>query len=75
MYTVITRKNFVCPYCKMAIKLLREVGCEFEVNELYREELLSKGIRYVPHVVRGDDVIGGYDDLISHLSAEAGVLQ
>ena len=75
MYTVIIRKNFVCPYCKMAIKLLREEGCEFEVQELCREELLSKGIRYVPHITRGDDVIGGYDDLIRHLSNEEGVLQ
>lgn len=60
----------VCPYCKMAEKLLLLKGVQhiektyIDKDDSLRDEMMKKtGRRTVPQIYIGDTHVGGYDDL------------
>lgn len=58
-----------CPYCNMAIKLLKGKGLSFDqINvagnrELWQEMEEKTGRNTVPQVFVGEHHVGGFDDL------------
>jgi glutaredoxin 3 len=59
-----------CPYCVMAKKLFEHRGIKFEeinVEQLSPEDVSKlfekSGMRTVPQIFHGEDLIGGYTDL------------
>ncbi len=59
-----------CPYCKAAKQLLNLRGVPFEEIILHEEDdaqwdaLIKKsGLKTVPQIFFGDQLIGGFDDL------------
>ena len=71
-YTIYTTSAFECPYCKIALDLLRVYGVDFIVKDINidagaREEFLAAGHTKVPQVYREDTLIGGSDKLKEHL--------
>jgi len=66
MWTVYTKNN--CVYCDKAKHALKGQQVEFknvEENQEFFSELLSRvpNARSMPQVFRGDDHIGGYNEL------------
>ena len=59
----------ICPYCRMAERLLEKKGVQAEKvmvdqNPARREEMMSRtGRRTVPQIYIGERHVGGYDDL------------
>lgn len=70
MKTRVYTKNY-CPFCQMAKSLLTNKGIEFEEiylgNDVEKMMELAKktGMKTVPQIFIGDQLIGGYDDLKS----------
>ncbi len=58
-----------CPYCKHAKRLLDSKGVKYEEHDLEDkpeefEALMKKtGLRTVPQIFIGDQLIGGYSDM------------
>ena len=70
MKTVKMYTTGVCPYCKMAKKLLSEKGVaavdEIRIDQKpeARDEMMKiTGQRTVPQIFIGDTHVGGFDDL------------
>jgi len=62
----------VCPYCRMAERLLRAKGVahiemiRVDVEPGQRVEMMERtGRRTVPQIYIGDAHVGGYDDLVA----------
>ena len=59
----------VCPFCKMAERLLQGKGAEIDkvrvdLDPAQRAAMMEKtGRRTVPQIYIGDTHVGGYDDL------------
>jgi len=72
MYKIFGKEN--CGYCKRAKDLLSSEGLEYKYLEKdvdYDKETLvdmvsTDNITY-PQVFKGNQLIGGYDDLLEHL--------
>lgn len=67
---VIMYSTTVCPYCKMAERLLAARGVEniekilIDGNEALRAEMIERtNRRTVPQIFIGDTHVGGFDDL------------
>ena len=65
-----------CPFCDQAKALLKMKGIEFEERKVggdwTKEQLLEAvpGARSVPQILIDDQLIGGFTELKSHLSAK-----
>ncbi|MGI9307994.1 MAG: glutaredoxin 3 [Gammaproteobacteria bacterium] len=65
-----------CPWCQRAKALLKQRGIEYteidvtEDADLQQEMVQITGRQTVPQIFFGDQHIGGYDDLRSHLLNE-----
>lgn len=65
-----------CPFCDQAKALLKIKGIEFEerkIGEGYTREDLLEAVptaRTVPQIFLDDQLIGGFTELKSHLSAK-----
>lgn len=58
----------VCPYCTQAKALLEANGIEYievniDTNAAGRDLLMEQGLRSVPQIFRGGELIGGFDKL------------
>lgn len=65
---LIVYSKTVCPYCVQAKKLLESKGIEYveiniETNAQGRDQLLEQGLRSVPQIFNGAELIGGFDKL------------
>lgn len=75
MITVYSKDN--CPYCKAAIKWLTDNHFPFQVlkigEDVTREWVLETfpTMRTVPIIMKGDTLIGGYNDMIKPFMMEA----
>lgn len=70
MPTVLMYSTKVCPYCRMAEKLLANKGVTLidkiliDEDPVKRDEMMSRtGRRTVPQIYIGDVHVGGFDDL------------
>lgn len=75
MFEVITFGK--CPYCDKAKALLNEKGLEFRESPLdspeKKEAFRKSGFTTVPQIYDGaGNHIGGYDELVIHLSEKEG---
>lgn len=66
MIIVYSKNN--CPHCVTAKSLLEASGTQYteiniETNASGRDYLLSKGLRSLPQVFQGEELIGGADKL------------
>lgn len=75
MYTVLGHNK--CHFCKQAIQLLAEKGESFQYLDAYQTEqadrvsqLKEKGIQSVPQIWIGEELIGGFSELKSHISGQ-----
>ena len=61
-----------CPWCDRARDLLYSKGVEYEEikigREITREEFKERfpSVKTVPYIIIDGNVIGGYEDLLSH---------
>jgi glutaredoxin 3 len=58
----------VCPYCTQAKALLDSKGIEYteiniDTNAAGRDVLLEQGLRSVPQIFDGAELVGGFDKL------------
>ncbi len=58
----------VCPYCTQAKALLESKGIKYteiniDTNAAGRDVLLEQGLRSVPQIFHGSELIGGFDKL------------
>jgi glutaredoxin 3 len=65
---MIVYSKTVCPYCVQAKSLLKSKGIEFteiniEEDMIGREFLMEQGLRSVPQIYDGENLIGGFDKL------------
>jgi glutaredoxin 3 len=65
---MIVYSKTVCPYCVQAKSLLKSKGIEFteiniEEDMIGREFLIEQGLRSVPQIYDGENLIGGFDKL------------
>jgi glutaredoxin 3 len=70
MANVLMYSSQVCPYCRMAEKLLATKGITeiekvmIDLDPTKRDEMMQKtGRRTVPQIYIGDVHVGGFDDL------------
>jgi glutaredoxin 3 len=70
MANVLMYSSQVCPYCRMAEKLLASKGVTeiekvmIDLDPTKRDEMMQKtGRRTVPQIYIGDVHVGGFDDL------------
>lgn len=68
MTKLVVYSKTVCPYCVQAKQLLESRGIEFveiniETNAAGRDHLVERGLRSVPQIFDGTDLIGGFDKL------------
>ncbi|WP_108647992.1 glutaredoxin 3 [Polynucleobacter rarus] len=70
MANVLMYSSQVCPYCRMAEKLLATKGITeiekvmIDLDPTKREEMMQRtGRRTVPQIYIGDVHVGGFDDL------------
>ena len=70
MARILMYSTQVCPYCKMAEKLLMSKGVEviekvfIDLEPVRREEMMSRtGRRTVPQIYIDETHVGGFDDL------------
>ena len=72
MDVVVYSKDF-CPYCTKATHLLDSLAIKYEVKKIgvdvTREQLLevAPNARTAPQIVIGNNVIGGYEQLVSYI--------
>ncbi len=66
--TVYTMNN--CPFCEASKKLLKSRGVEFEEKKVGEDDdaewerlLKLSGLRTMPQIFNGDNLIGGFDSL------------
>lgn len=65
-----------CPYCVMAVNLLKNKNYEIEERKIgvdwTREQLLESVpmARTVPQIFLDGEYIGGYDNLVKHFEAK-----
>ena len=66
-----------CPFCSKAIELLSKnnlkivyINITTPENQKVKEELIAQGHSTVPQVYFNDEYIGGYEDLVIHLSTK-----
>lgn len=65
-----------CGYCSGALSLLDRLGLEYEYIDIRAEgiskeelaEKLGRPVHTVPQILKGDEYIGGYTDLVSYLN-------
>ena len=66
MYTIYSKPN--CPNCETAKKILVANNQQFEEKKLdvdySREYLFNMGVRELPYIVEGPNVIGSVRDLL-----------
>lgn len=65
-----------CPFCRLAKEALDRAGVPYryiDVSESQRPlaELVGRDVRTIPQVFIDGHYVGGYDDLVSHLEADA----
>jgi glutaredoxin len=70
MFYILTKENFKCPWCEAADLMLWNHNRERRTIALPRDVLVGLGIKTVPQIFEGEKLIGGYDDLVKHLSSE-----
>lgn len=75
MYQVLGHNQ--CNYCKRAIEVLAKAGKSFtyldareSINQQLVSSLRSSGVSSVPQIWVGNDLIGGYSDLVDYLAKE-----
>ncbi len=74
MNAIYTTKT--CPWCQRAKALMDQRGIEYrEIDvttdrNLQLEVVRRSGRQSVPQIFFGDEHIGGYDDLVSHLNTQ-----
>lgn len=66
MKKVIVYTSNTCPYCNSAKEYLNDKGVDYEErnisqNKEARIELTKRGIRSVPTIIIGDEVVVGFD--------------
>jgi glutaredoxin 3 len=68
--TIYTPSDFACPYCLRAKALLKQRGVDYQEIQLSSEddakwdELYKKsGMKTVPQIFKGGDLIGGFTEL------------
>jgi glutaredoxin 3 len=72
--SVIVWSREQCPYCDMAKNLLTQKGMAYEERKIgegwTREQLLESvpAARSVPQIIINGEVIGGFNELKTHLS-------
>ena len=70
-YTVISRMNFKCGWCEKAVEVLDGLGLPYELRVLDLDQLKAAATKAsmssIPIIYLGNDLIGGYDDLATHL--------
>ena len=73
IYTVYSKKN--CSYCVRAVHLIENQGCEVQVKKIdevneYLLEMrnLAPSMRTMPVVLKGNNLLGGYSDLVEYFS-------
>ena len=73
IYTVYSKKN--CSYCVRAVHLIENQGFEVEVKKIdevneYLLEMrnLAPSMRTMPVVLKGNNLIGGFSDLVEYFS-------
>ena len=65
-----------CPWCHRAKTVLEQRGIEYREIDVTRDPALQKemiertGRQTVPQIFFGDEHIGGFDDLVSHLAEQ-----
>jgi len=73
MINVVVYSKTNCPYCVMAKQLLKKSNIEFTEKligvDVTREQLMevAPNARTVPQIVINNQVIGGYNELISYM--------
>lgn len=71
MYTIYSQAGFHCPHCVRAATMLDVRNVPYSLRPLERDKLLEiatqAGMRTVPIIYKGDDLIGGADELAAHL--------
>jgi glutaredoxin len=71
-FLILTKKDFDCMFCVLAVKLLDQKGLRYTLKALPREDLIELGVRTVPHITAEQDgrrhLIGGYDALVSYIN-------
>lgn len=74
-YSIYTQAGRKCPWCEKAAALLEEKGHAFHMRPLAIEELREHAERAkmttVPIIYHGVHLVGGYDDLVKYLGADA----
>ncbi len=68
MIKIITKPN--CRWCTLSIDLLKSLDVPVDVVTLTpetRKELIDKGVKTVPYITRGAEVIGGYQELLTYV--------
>ena len=69
MAAVTVYSTMYCPYCRMAESLLDSLGVDYKKVDLTHDrgalaDLKRRtGMRTVPQIFVGDELIGGFDDL------------
>lgn len=71
-YTIITRSVPPCAYCDKAKALLDSKGIAYteydlSANDGSIELFKILGYKTIPIITQGDQVIGGYDDIVRYL--------
>jgi glutaredoxin 3 len=80
MKQVILYSKDYCPYCTLAKNILNSLNIAYEEIDITHKpetiyELMKKsGMRTVPQIFIGEELIGGYDDL-SRLYREGKLLE
>lgn len=65
-----------CPWCHRAKTVLEQRGIEYSEIDVTRDRALQEemiertGRQTVPQIFFGDEHIGGFDDLVSHLAEQ-----
>ena len=65
-----------CPWCHRAKTVLEQRGIEYREIDVTRDPALQKemiertGRQSVPQIFFGDEHIGGFDELVSHLAEQ-----
>lgn len=74
-YSIYKPAYYDCPWCDKAAALLDEKGLPYHIRPLGRSELHEHAARAnmttVPIIYHGVRLVGGYDDLVEYLAADA----
>ena len=72
-YTVYSKRN--CSFCVRAIDLIEHQGFQVQVKKIDEDSEsfqemrnLAPNMRTVPVIIKDNELIGGYSDLVEHFS-------